>query len=81
MILMTGSVSIALGMVALNTPCALLGPVLVAPALLAGAGQGMGQLGGLSLLNSAVPPHRLPTMTVVPGSHGHHTRYHRPHER
>lgn len=32
---------------------------LVASAALAGAGQGMGQLGGLSLLNSAVPPHRL----------------------
>ena len=27
--------------------------------MLAGAGQGMGQLGGLSLLNSAVPPRRL----------------------
>ncbi|MFV2118686.1 MFS transporter [Streptomyces sp. Act-28] len=34
-------------------------PVLIASALLAGAGQGMGQLGGLSLLNSSVPPHRL----------------------
>ncbi|MCM2412001.1 MFS transporter [Streptomyces sp. RKAG290] len=34
-------------------------PLLVAAALLAGAGQGMGQLGGLSLLNSAVPPWRL----------------------
>ncbi|MEU4824339.1 MFS transporter [Actinomadura sp. NPDC023710] len=32
---------------------------LVASAALAGAGQGMGQLGGLSLLNSAVPPCRL----------------------
>jgi hypothetical protein len=32
---------------------------LVAAALLAGAGQGMGQLGGLSLLNSSVPPDRL----------------------
>ncbi|MEV4008335.1 MFS transporter, partial [Actinomadura sp. NPDC049753] len=32
---------------------------LVASAVLAGAGQGMGQLGGLSLLSSAVPPHRL----------------------
>lgn len=28
-------------------------------ALLAGAGQGMGQLGGLSLLNSSIPPQRL----------------------
>ncbi|MFE0818624.1 MFS transporter [Streptomyces sp. NPDC058847] len=34
-------------------------PALVASALLAGAGQGMGQLGGLSLLNSSVPPRRL----------------------
>ncbi|MFD5655069.1 MFS transporter [Streptomyces sp. NPDC127039] len=33
--------------------------VLVASALLAGAGQGMGQLGGLSLLNAGVPPRRL----------------------
>ncbi|QKG23117.1 MFS transporter [Actinomadura verrucosospora] len=32
---------------------------LAASAALAGAGQGMGQLGGLSLLNSAVPPGRL----------------------
>ncbi|MGK5550751.1 MFS transporter [Actinomadura kijaniata] len=34
-------------------------PALVAAALLAGAGQGMGQLGGLSLLNAHVPPGRL----------------------
>ncbi|MEV0222616.1 MFS transporter [Streptomyces sp. NPDC050704] len=34
-------------------------PVLIASALLAGAGQGMGQLGGLSLLNSSVSPQRL----------------------
>jgi MFS family permease len=34
-------------------------PLLAAAAVLAGAGQGMGQLGGLSLLNSAVPPHKL----------------------
>ncbi|MFI7406563.1 hypothetical protein ACIBW9_39890 [Streptomyces sp. NPDC049541] len=33
--------------------------VLITSALLAGAGQGMGQLGGLSLLNSTVPPQRL----------------------
>ncbi|GAA2151177.1 MFS transporter [Actinomadura napierensis] len=32
---------------------------LAAAAVLAGAGQGMGQLGGLSLLNAAVPPRRL----------------------
>ncbi|MFJ7149049.1 MFS transporter [Streptomyces sp. NPDC100445] len=33
--------------------------VLILSALLAGAGQGLGQLGGLSLLNSSVPPQRL----------------------
>ncbi|WP_433346144.1 MFS transporter [Microtetraspora malaysiensis] len=33
--------------------------VLIIAALLAGVGQGMGQLGGLSLLNSSVPPQRL----------------------
>ncbi|MBV2153558.1 MFS transporter [Kitasatospora sp. SUK 42] len=33
--------------------------VLLAAALLAGAGQGLGQLGGLSLLNAGVPPQRL----------------------
>ncbi|MEV5569204.1 MFS transporter [Spirillospora sp. NPDC052269] len=32
---------------------------LVAAAVLAGAGQGLGQLGGLSLLNANVPPQRL----------------------
>ncbi|WP_019634937.1 MFS transporter [Actinomadura atramentaria] len=32
---------------------------LVGAAVLAGAGQGLGQLGGLSLLNHAVPPRRL----------------------
>ncbi|WP_131736879.1 MFS transporter [Actinomadura roseirufa] len=34
-------------------------PALVTAAVLAGAGQGMGQLGGLSLLNSGVPARRL----------------------
>ncbi|MEU3894800.1 MFS transporter [Streptomyces sp. NPDC045251] len=34
-------------------------PALIASALLGGSGQGMGQLGGLSLLNSRVPPQRL----------------------
>ncbi|WP_435810141.1 MFS transporter [Streptomyces seoulensis] len=34
-------------------------PALIISALLAGTGQGMGQLGGLSLLNTVVPPHRL----------------------
>ncbi|MCO6003900.1 MFS transporter [Actinoallomurus purpureus] len=34
-------------------------PSLIAAAVLAGAGQGAGQLGGLSLLNASVPPQRL----------------------
>ncbi|WP_435809408.1 MFS transporter [Streptomyces seoulensis] len=34
-------------------------PALIISALLADTGQGMGQLGGLSLLNTVVPPHRL----------------------
>ncbi|MFI0942938.1 MFS transporter [Streptomyces sp. NPDC021020] len=59
-VLAAGAVSTALSMaalvVAVHTSSA---AVLVLSALLAGAGQGMGQLGGLSLLNSAVPPQRL----------------------
>ncbi|QKW54521.1 MFS transporter [Streptomyces buecherae] len=59
-ILVGGAVSIVLGMVtlvvAVHTAAVW---ALVAAAVLAGAGQGMGQLGGLSLLNSSVPPHRL----------------------
>ncbi len=34
-------------------------PALIASALLAGSGQGLGQLGGLSLLNSAIPTRSL----------------------
>ncbi|MGW2477764.1 MFS transporter [Streptomyces sp. NPDC001665] len=59
-ILTAGAVSTVLSMVALIT--AVRGTsvtALIASALLAGAGQGMGQLGGLSLLNSSVPPGRL----------------------
>ncbi|WP_051837532.1 MFS transporter [Streptomyces sp. NRRL WC-3742] len=59
-ILLTSAASTALGMVtliaAVRTEAVAL---LVLAALLAGAGQGTGQLGGLSLLNSAVPPQRL----------------------
>jgi MFS family permease len=59
-VLTAGAISTALGMTALTAavPASSV-VVLVASALLAGAGQGMGQLGGLSLLNSAVPPRRL----------------------
>ncbi|MFB7949298.1 MFS transporter [Kitasatospora phosalacinea] len=59
-ILTAGAAGTALGMltlaVAVRSGSA---PALAAAALLAGAGQGLGQLGGLSLLNSAVPPRRL----------------------
>jgi predicted MFS family arabinose efflux permease len=59
-ILTAGAISTTLSMAALivavrSSSVAL----LAASALLAGAGQGMGQLGGLSLLNSSVPPQRL----------------------
>ncbi|MGW1594614.1 MFS transporter [Streptomyces sp. NPDC002343] len=59
-VLATGAGATALGMAALV--CAVhtgLVAALAGAALLAGAGQGMGQLGGLSLLNSAVPGARL----------------------
>ncbi|WP_436847173.1 MFS transporter [Streptomyces buecherae] len=59
-ILVGGAASIVLGMVTLVVAVhAAAVWALVAAAVLAGAGQGMGQLGGLSLLNSGVPPHRL----------------------
>lgn len=59
-ILTAGAISTVLSMAALITAVhASSVLLLVASALLAGAGQGMGQLGGLSLLNSAVPPQRL----------------------
>ncbi|GAA1167462.1 MFS transporter [Streptomyces hebeiensis] len=59
-ILTAGAVSTTLSMVTLVTAVRSSSvPVLIASALLAGAGQGMGQLGGLSLLNSAVPAQRL----------------------
>ncbi|WP_421107329.1 MFS transporter [Streptomyces sp. NEAU-S77] len=59
-ILTAGAVSTALSMIALIAAVrASWIPALIASALLAGAGQGMGQLGGLSLLNSTVPPQRL----------------------
>ncbi|MEU3353583.1 MFS transporter [Streptomyces sp. NPDC037389] len=59
-ILLGGAGSVVAGMVALmaavwTSSVAL----LAAAAVLAGAGQGMGQLGGLSLLNSTVPGDRL----------------------
>ncbi|MFD5000951.1 MFS transporter [Streptomyces buecherae] len=59
-ILVGGAVSIVLGMVTLVVAAHTSAVwALVAAAVLAGAGQGMGQLGGLSLLASGVPNHRL----------------------
>lgn len=59
-VLMAGASSTALGMIMLVVAVhASSAPALVASALLAGAGQGLGQLGGLSLLSSGVPPQRL----------------------
>ncbi|MFG2718791.1 MFS transporter [Streptomyces sp. NPDC048416] len=59
-VLTAGAVNTALSMAALATAVhTSSAPLLIASALLAGAGQGLGQLGGLSLLNSAVPPQRL----------------------
>ncbi|MFJ8466633.1 MFS transporter [Streptomyces swartbergensis] len=59
-VLTAGATSTALGMTALIAAVHASSVVLlVVSALLAGAGQGMGQLGGLSLLNSTVPPQRL----------------------
>ncbi len=59
-ILTAGAISTTLSMAALVVAVRSSSVVLlVASALLAGAGQGMGQLGGLSLLNSTVPPQRL----------------------
>ncbi|MCK7622588.1 MFS transporter [Streptomyces sp. RS10V-4] len=59
-VLLAGAACVTLAMAALigAVRTASVG-LLLAAALLAGAGQGMGQLGGLSLLNSAVPPRRL----------------------
>ncbi|MFF9030294.1 MFS transporter [Streptomyces iakyrus] len=59
-ILTAGAMSTTLSMAALIAAVhASSVALLVASALLAGAGQGMGQLGGLSLLNSTVPGQRL----------------------
>ncbi|AMW11801.1 MFS transporter [Streptomyces qaidamensis] len=59
-ILTAGAISTTLSMAALIAAVhASSVALLVASALLAGAGQGMGQLGGLSLLNSTVPAQRL----------------------
>ncbi|MFD3499444.1 MFS transporter [Streptomyces sp. NPDC058676] len=59
-ILTAGAVSTTVSMVTLIIAVHMSSvPVLIVSTLLAGAGQGMGQLGGLSLLNSTVPPQQL----------------------
>ncbi|GAA0416210.1 MFS transporter [Streptomyces luteireticuli] len=59
-VLLAGAVSTALAMTALVAAVNLSSVALLATAaVLAGAGQGMGQLGGLSLLNAGVPARRL----------------------
>ncbi|MGI5154098.1 hypothetical protein [Microbispora sp. CA-102843] len=55
-----GAVSTAAAMAALVTAVHTSSvPLLFAAAVLAGAGQGLGQLGGLSLLNHTIEPARL----------------------
>ncbi|MEO3750096.1 MFS transporter [Streptomyces sp. B6B3] len=59
-ILLAGAIGTTLSMLTLVIAVhASSAPALLTSALLAGAGQGLGQLGGLSLLNSTVPPQRL----------------------
>ncbi|MHC0432397.1 MFS transporter [Streptomyces sp. O3] len=59
-ILAAGAVSTTVSMVSLMAAVHTASVVLLlASAVLAGAGQGMGQLGGLSLLNASVPSERL----------------------
>ncbi|MGW7413904.1 MFS transporter [Streptomyces sp. NPDC054863] len=59
-ILVAGAVSTTVSMAALMAAVHTSSVVLlIASAVLAGAGQGLGQLGGLSLLNAAVPSGRL----------------------
>lgn len=59
-ILTAGAASTTLSMLTLVTAVHTSSvPALIVSALLAGTGQGMAQLGGLSLLNTVVPPRRL----------------------
>ena len=59
-VLAAGAAGTTLGMAALAAAVRTSSvPLLIAAALLAGAGQGLGQLGGLSLLNHSVPTERL----------------------
>nr|WP_307798857.1 MFS transporter [Streptomyces beijiangensis] len=59
-ILLTGATSTALAMLALMAAVRTDSPaLLVTAAVLAGAGQGAGQLGGLTLLSAEIPAHRL----------------------
>ncbi|WUW19124.1 MFS transporter [Streptomyces sp. NBC_01465] len=59
-VLLAGATSTALAMLALIAAVRTESPaLLITAAILAGAGQGAGQLGGLTLLNSTIPARRL----------------------
>ncbi|MEV5708943.1 MFS transporter [Actinoallomurus sp. NPDC052274] len=59
-ILLIGAVGTTAAMAALVTAVHTASvPLLIVAAVLAGTGQGTGQLGGLSLLNASIPPQRL----------------------
>ncbi|MCI2420016.1 MFS transporter [Saccharopolyspora sp. K220] len=59
-ILLIGAASIVAGMAFLVTAVSISSaPLLAVSAVLAGAGQGLGQLGGLTLISSSVPAERL----------------------
>ncbi|MEU0463941.1 MFS transporter [Amycolatopsis sp. NPDC006131] len=65
-ILLAGTASTTAGMVALVVSLQTSSPALLAvAAVLAGAGQGMGQFGGLTLINASVPANRLAEATAA----------------
>lgn len=65
-ILLSGAASTTAGMVALVVSLQTSSPALLAvAAVLAGAGQGMGQFGGLTLINASVPANRLAEATAA----------------
>ncbi|WP_431921283.1 MFS transporter [Amycolatopsis tucumanensis] len=65
-ILLAGAASTTAGMVALVVSLQTSSPALLAvAAVLAGAGQGMGQFGGLTLINASVPANRLAEATAA----------------
>ncbi|MGI6869987.1 MFS transporter [Amycolatopsis sp. 3B14] len=65
-ILLAGAASTTAGMVALVVSLQTASPALLAvAAVLAGTGQGMGQFGGLTLINASVPANRLAEATAA----------------